>query len=237
MTPIKELGECVIGTDTHEYFFRPSFRNMARIGEPDEIVQTFYDLCNDEVTPLIQQAAQVYIRDEYSHLPDCVMRYIQSGLLNRKAVLAAHTVLTACCDDDIGELVGWMKPGKSRKRGFMWRPGTMPAPEMIIVAQNLMMHGIIGKAKVRKLQRYESNETTSEFRATDYIMAARNHFGISREEAENLTMTEFALMLNAKYPNQKGFTREEYDAVMDDDDRRWQAMMHQEDRQDAGFGN
>ena len=228
MTPIKELGECVIGTDTHEYFFRPSFRNMTRIGEPDEIVQTFYDLCNDEVTPLIQQAAQVYIRDEYSHLPDCVMRYIQSGLLNRKAVLAAHTVLTACCDDDIGELVGWMKPGKSRKRGFMWRPGTMPAPEMLIVAQNLMMHGIIGKAKVRKLQRYESNETTSEFRATDYIMAARNHFGISREEAENLTMTEFALMLNAKYPNQKGFTREEYNAVMDDDDRRWQALMQQE---------
>lgn len=228
MTPIKELGECVIGTDTHEYFFRPSFRNMARIGEPDEIVQTFYDLCNDEATPLIQLAAQVYIRDEYSRLPDCVLRYIQSGLLNRKAVMAAHAVLTACCDDDIGELVGWMKPGKSRKRGFMWRPGTMPAPEMIIVAQNLMTHGIIGKAKVRKLQRYESNETTSEFRATDYIMAARNHFGISREEAENLTMTEFALMLNAKYPNQKGFTREEYDAVMDDDDRRWQALMQQE---------
>ncbi|MEQ0227620.1 DUF6246 family protein [Klebsiella sp. CN_Kp091] len=228
MTPIKELGECVIGTDTHEYFFRPSFRNMARIGEPDEIVQTFYDLCNDEVTPLIQLAAQAYISDEYSRLPDCVLRYIQSGLLNRKAVMAAHAVLTACCDDDIGELVGWMKPGKSRKRGFMWRPGTMPASEMIIVAQNLMMHGIIGKAKVRKLQRYESNETTSEFRATDYIMAARNHFGISREEAENLTMTEFALMLNAKYPNQKGFTREEYDAVMDDDDRRWQAMMQRE---------
>lgn len=228
MTPIKELGECVIGTDTHEYFFRPSFRNMARIGEPDEIVQTFYDLSNDEATPFAQRAAEAYIRDEYSRLPDCIMRYIQSGRLNRKAVMAAHTVLTACCDDDIAELVGWMKPGKSRKRGFMWRPGTMPAPEMIIVAQNLMMHGIIGKAKVRKLQRYESNETTSEFRATDYIMAARNHFGISREEAENLTMTEFALMLNAKYPNQKGFTREEYDAVMDDDDRRWQALMQQE---------
>jgi hypothetical protein len=63
---------------------------------------------------------------------------------------------------------------------------------MVIVAQNLMMHGIIGKAKVRKLQRYETNETTAEFRAADYIMAARNHFGISREEAENLTMTEFA---------------------------------------------
>lgn len=91
-----------------------------------------------------------------------------------------------------------------------------------------MMHGIVGKAKVRKLQRHESNETTAEFRATDYIMAARNHFGISRDEAENLTMTEFALLLNAKYPNQKGFTRDEYDQVMDEDDRRWQAMMQQE---------
>ena len=57
MTPIKELGECVIGTDDREFFFRPSFRNMARIGEPAEIVQTFYELCNDEATPLVQRAA------------------------------------------------------------------------------------------------------------------------------------------------------------------------------------
>ncbi|MEX0557749.1 DUF6246 family protein [Raoultella terrigena] len=168
------------------------------------------------------------IRDEYSRLPDCVLRYIQSGLLTRKAIMAAHTVLTACCDDDISDLVGWMRPGKGRKRGFVWRPGSLPPENMVIIAQNLMTHGIVGKAKIRQLQRHESNETTSEFRATDYIMAARNHFGISREEAENLTMTEFALMLNAKYPNQKGFTRDEYDAVMDEDDRRWQAMMEKE---------
>ncbi|WP_411195140.1 DUF6246 family protein [Raoultella planticola] len=228
MTPIKELGECLIGADGREFFFRPSFRAMARIGEPAEIVQTFYDLLSDDVTPLLQRAAEAYIRDEYSRLPDCVLRYIQSGLLTRKAIMAAHTVLTACCDDDIGELVGWMRPGKGRKRGFVWRPGSLPPEDMIIIAQNLMTHGIVGKAKIRQLQRHESNETTSEFRATDYIMAARNHFGISREEAENLTMTEFAMLLNAKYPNQKGFTREEYDTVMDEDDRRWQALMQQE---------
>lgn len=64
MTPIKELGECVIGTDDREFFFRPSFRNMARIGEPAEIVQTFYDLCNDETILFAQRAAQTYIRDE-----------------------------------------------------------------------------------------------------------------------------------------------------------------------------
>ncbi len=228
MTPIKELGECVIGTGDREFFFRPSFRNMARIGEPEEIVQAFYDLCNDEATPLLQRAAEAYIRDEYSRLPSCVTQYIQSGLLARKAIMAAHTVMSACCDDDIGELIGWMKPAKASKRSFVWRRGSMPPENMVIVAQSLMMHGIVGKAKVRKLQRYETNETTSEFRATDYIMAARNHFGINREEAENLTMTEFALLLNAKYPNEKGFTREEYDEVMDEDDRRWKAMMEKE---------
>lgn len=230
MTPVKEFGECLITSGDKEYFFRPSLLAMTRIGEPTEIVQTFYDLCNDEVTPLIQLAVQAYMRDEYSRLPDCVMRYIQSGLLNRKAVMAAHSVLNACCDDDIGELVGWMKPGKSRKRGFMWRPGTMPAPEMIIVAQNLMLHGIIGKAKVRKLQRHETSDTTNEFRASEYIVAARNHFGISKEEAWQLTMTEFQLMLIAKYPEQKGYTREEYDHAADDyfaRRKRRQAKSHQ----------
>ena len=220
MVPLKELGECLVTVGDRDYFFRPSFMAMSRIGEPAEIVQTFYDLCNDEITPLIQRVVEAYGR-----VPEWLAKHLSALHLDKKSLLAAHTVLTACCNDDIGDLVGWMKPGKTRKRGFVWRPGSMPPENMVIVAQNLMMHGIIGKAKVRKLQRYETNETTAEFRAADYIMAARNHFGISREEAENLTMTEFAMMINAKYPNQNGFTREEYDTVMDEDDRRWQAMM------------
>ena len=39
-------------------------------------------------------------------------------------------------------------------------------------------------------------------------------------------MTEFhSCCFAAKYPEQKGFTREEYDQVMDEDEKRWQAMM------------
>ncbi|MEC5508265.1 DUF6246 family protein [Klebsiella oxytoca] len=231
MTPVKEFGECLITAGDRDYFFRPSLLAMARIGEPAEIVQTFYDLCNDEVTPLLRRAAESYIHNEHDRLPDCVLQYIQSGLLSRKAIMAAHTVLTACCADDIGELIGWMKPGKGRKRSFVWRQGSMPPHNMVIVAQSLMMHGIIGKAKVRKLQRHESSDTTSEFRASDYIIAARNHFGISKEEAGQLTMTEFQLMLIAKYPEQKGYTREEYDHAADDyfaRRKRRQAMTQRE---------
>ncbi|HCJ6653712.1 TPA: hypothetical protein NVL90_003274 [Klebsiella oxytoca] len=231
MTPVKEFGECLITAGDRDYFFRPSLLAMSRIGEPAEIVQTFYDLCNDEVTPLLRRAAESYIHNEYDRLPDCVLQYIQSGLLSRKSIMAAHTVLTACCADDIGELIGWMRPGKGRKRSFVWRQGSMPPHNMVIVAQSLMMHGIIGKAKVRKLQRHESSDTTSEFRASDYIIAARNHFGISKEEAGQLTMTEFQLMLIAKYPEQKGYTREEYDHAADDyfaRRKRRQAMTHRE---------
>jgi hypothetical protein len=34
--------------------------------------------------------------------------------------------------------------------------------------------------------------------------------------ASQLTMTEFQMLLSAKYPEQKGFTRDEYDAIADD---------------------
>lgn len=76
-----------------------------------------------------------------------------------------------------------------------------------------MQHGVIGKAKVRRLQRNESNTYSREFNASDYIIAARNHFGMSRDEAVKLSMTEFTLLLTAKYPEQKGLTKDEYDAV------------------------
>lgn len=215
MTPVKEFGECLLNAGDKDYFFRPSLLAMSRIGDPAEIVRTFYDLFNDDLTPLLRRASESYIQNEYDRLPDCVLQYIQSGLLSRKLIMAAHTVLTACCTDDVGDLVGWMKLSKSRKRGFVWRPGIMPAQEMIIIAQSLMMHGIIGKAKVRKLQRHESSDTTNEFRASDYIIAARNHFGLSKEDAGQLTMTEFQLLLSAKYPEQKGYTHEEYNSEAD----------------------
>jgi lambda repressor-like predicted transcriptional regulator len=43
----------------------------------------------------------------------------------------------------------------------------------------------------------------NEFKAFDYISAARSHFGMNRTEASQLTMTEFQMLLAAKYPDQK----------------------------------
>ena len=211
MTPYKEIGECLITAGEDEYFFRPSFAAMSRIGEPQEIVQAFYDLHNDEVTPLLQRGM-----DAYGTIPAWLLDHVSRREIRKPAIMAAMAVLTACCERGLSRLIGEIIPGKSGKWTFVWRKGAMPLSDMVLIAQSLITHGIIGKAKVRQLQRHESNKATTEFNAFEYISAARNHFGMSRDEAEQLSMTEFQLLLNAKYPDQKGFTREEYEATADD---------------------
>ncbi|MEW5110555.1 DUF6246 family protein, partial [Morganella morganii] len=71
------------------------------------------------------------------------------------------------------------------------------------------------------LQSNESkDEDYDEFRAVDYISGARVHFNITRSEEEQLTMTEFVMMLKVKYPDEKGFTKDEYEAITKADDAR-----------------
>lgn len=211
MTPLTELGECLIGTGRREYFFRPSFSAMVRIGSPEEIVQAFYDLNHDAVSPLFTLAYE-----SYGSVPAWLMDYVSKPGFADKTIGAAIIILQACCEDDCSPLTGAMVPSLSRPGELVWMPGAMSFEEIVIIGGLLITHGIIGKAKVRKLQRNESGKMTREFNAVEYINAARSHFGISKEEAMRLTMTEFQLLLNAKYPEQKGFTKEEYDTVVDD---------------------
>lgn len=211
MTPYKEIGECLITAGEDEYFFRPSFAAMSRIGEPQEIVQTFAELHHDELTPLIERANAAY-----GHVPAWLIEHIRSCSYGKRALMAAMTVMQACCEDDLSDLIGELRPARAKGRTFKRRMGLMGDFEVLLIAQSLITHGIIGKAKARQLQRHESGSATTEFNAFDYVSAARNHFSMNRSEAEQLTMTEFQHMLAAKYPDQKGFTREEYDQVADD---------------------
>lgn len=152
-------------------------------------------------------------QDAYGRIPEWLIRTLRKPVYGRKILSAAMHVMQACCDDDITPLVGEWRPGK---RGIVYRAGGMSVGEIILIAHTLIEHGVMGKAKVRKPQRSETNSYVNEFRAVEYINAARIHFGISRDEAERLTMTEFALLLSQRYPDQKGFTAEEYDKIRDD---------------------
>ena len=160
MTPLKEIGECLITAGDDEYFFRPSFINMTRIGEPREIVQAFFDLHHDEVSGVLQSAL-----DAYGFIPAWLIQHIKSTSYGRKALMAAMTVLAACCDRDVTSLTGEIRPAKASGKAFKMRRGAMDEFDMLAIAQSLITHGIIGKARVRRLQRHESNESTTEFNA------------------------------------------------------------------------
>jgi hypothetical protein len=211
MTPMTEIGEMVISDSDRDYFFRPSFANMTRIGSPTAIVERFAELHTSDAPRLLEAAIAAY-----GEIPGWLLAHINAPSFSSDAIFAGMIVLQACCDDDISALVGELRPSKRGKRAFVFRRGRMPTSDIIVLAQALITHGIIGKAKVRKLQRHESNSYVNEFKAFEYISAARNHFSMPRAEAEQLTMTDFQLLLAAKYPEQKGYTREEYDNAADD---------------------
>lgn len=209
MTVLTDIGEISV-SDSREggkdYLLRPSFEAMTRIGTPEEIVQAYAIIHGIEVSQLTEACASTFGR-----FPEWL-----SPSFNRAAEKLLSTcmqVLQACCDEDLTSMIGeW----KGWRHCVVYRPGKMPKNDIIVLAQHLMQHGIVGKAKVRQLQRHETGERTTEFKAFDYISAARSHFGMNRAEASQLTMTEFILLLNAKYPNQKGFTRDEYDQITND---------------------
>lgn len=99
----------------------------------------------------------------------------------------------ACCapDDDITDLLGWHDESG-------WHQGAMPVNEQIVIARHLMRHGIIGTAKPSN----GDGKYSDSFNAGEYVCAAMVHIGMSRKEAESLSMTEFQALMAAKFPDQ-----------------------------------
>lgn len=209
MTALIDIGEVSISDSRDggkDYLLSPSFEAMTRIGNPNEIVEAYAIVHGSELNGLLTGYASAFWR-----LPD----WLSSSLYRvaEKMLSTSMRVIQACCQDDLTPMIGEWKGWKSC---VVYRPGQMPRNDIIVMAQHMLQHGVVGKAKVRRLQRHETGETTNSFSAFDYISAARSHFGMSRDEASKLTMTEFQFLLAAKYPDQKGFTREEYESVADD---------------------
>lgn len=80
MIPLKEIGEFLIAAGEKEYFFRPSFINMTRIGEPKDIVTAFYDLHHDEVSDLIRSAINAY-----GLVPEWLIQHIRTTSYGKKS--------------------------------------------------------------------------------------------------------------------------------------------------------
>lgn len=213
MTPKTEYGEFAVNTRNNEYIFSPSFNAMTNIGSPTEIVDIFSILSGSAVSDAISLLTVYSLNGRSASGSKWLLKYLKKST-SRKLLSSAMIVMQACCDKDCDELIGQWRAGKN---GSTYRMGKVPISDIIVLARELMIHGIIGKVKIRKLQRNESGkEFTDTFSAVEYINASRVHFEMTRDDAEKLTMSEFLMMLKAKYPEEKGFTKEEYDGAVDD---------------------
>lgn len=207
-TPLTEIGEIRISMSDKSFFMKPSFRAMNEIGTPKEIVEMYATLNGADYLQTMQHIEGLPPGAQIQ-----VMKTVSKPVYGRHVLSAAYIVMQACCEEDVSMLIGGWKP---TSRGVRYVPGVMPVNDIIIIARNLLDHGIIGKSPLKVPQRSESQaKTTSEFNVSQYIISARTHFGMTREEAEDLSMTEFQQMIKNKYPEPKGLTREQYDAVVD----------------------
>ncbi|HRI16896.1 MAG TPA: DUF6246 family protein [Burkholderiaceae bacterium] len=133
----------------------------------------------------------------------------------------APEILAGLCDPEdceaLSSLIGEPEPAP---QGVEWRGGAIPPSERVILARHLMLHGMVGKAKPGGESKAERGDYSGAFHALEYITAARVHLGMSAEEAEALSMTEFQRLFEMKFPekDQPGYadapTREEYEAGM-----------------------
>ena len=207
-TPLTEIGELRISLADRSFFFKPSFRAMNEIGTPKEIVEMYATLNGADYLQTMQHIEGLPPGAQIQ-----VMKTVSKPVYGRHVLSAAYIVMQACCEEDVSMLIGGWKP---TARGVRYVPGVMPVNDIIIISRNLLDHGIIGKSPLKVPQRSESQKkTTNEFNASQYIISARTHFGMTREEAEDLSMTEFQQMIKNKYPEPKGPTREQYDTVVD----------------------
>lgn len=216
-TPLTEIGEMRISLADRSFFFKPSFRAMNEIGTPKEIVEVYAKLNGIDYVAPLQHVEYLPFGAQMQ-----VMKTISKPVYGRHVLSAAYIVMQSCCEDDISVLIGGWKP---TPRGVRYVPGIMPVSDIIIIARNLMQHGIIGKSPLKVPERLEEQgkKTTNEFHASQYIISARTHFDMTRDEAENLSMTEFQMMIKNKYPEPKGLTKEErateYDQAKADRER------------------
>lgn len=208
-TPLTEIGEMRISLSDRSFFFKPSFRAMNEIGTPKEIVEVYSKLNGIDYVAPLQHVEYLPFGAQMQ-----VMKTISKPVYGRHVLSAAYIVMQSCCEDDVSVLIGGWKP---TPRGVRYVPGIMPVSDIIIIARNLMQHGIIGKSPLKVPERLEEQgkKTTNEFHASQYIISARTHFDMTRDEAENLSMTEFQMMIKNKYPEPKGLTKEERAAEYD----------------------
>ena len=180
MRILTAIGELGITHGEREVVLRPSLYAMAKLGTPEQIVQTFGVLFG-------AKALNPYFPRESG-------RRLIAEVFN-----AAVDVLQACTDEDITELTGHMG-----SRYGTWVAGAIPMADMVPLARGLLKHGVIGVVPALDLPPVPgADKYSTEFDPRQLASQAMAHLGLSELDAWNMTATSFVLAMRAKYPPEK----------------------------------
>lgn len=175
MGALVHIGEVGIHHAEGSLILRPSLLAMSRLGSPTEIVATL---------------AVVFGEGLNCH----------SGmrkLANKQRLRAALEVWQACApeESDLDWITGWF----SIRGG--WNVGRSDPADVILIAQSLLKHGVLGDPEPRDENEPERDDEFSPgFDCRHHAALAMGHLSLSEAQAWDMTMTGLRVALEAKYP-------------------------------------
>lgn len=169
----------------------PSFENISKIGDSEQIIDIYSTLVNNRHMQLLQSFNK--------SMSKLITKEIKNHI-NQQEKLAS-LVIDCCCDEDTSKLA-------------------LDSDSKINLAISLLKYGVSGHANIRVSQRNEVKQYQPKFDVNQYISNARVHLGLSLNDAMKLTMTEYIILMANKYPDNEGFTAKEYENVIDAYEKR-----------------
>lgn len=131
-----------------------------------------------------------------------------------------HDVLLACSDSaDIEQYLV-----KCEGKQPIADENTISVNDQVIVAAALMRHGIAGVNRPEFAGSNEKSDPAKTFDVNKIVADAMIHFGLSKSEALDLTMTEFCYLLASKFPPDSVTKRNESPSL-DDHKAAMKALM------------
>lgn len=173
MKPNTHIGEASAQLGDREFVFRPTLANIAEIGNPAEIVESFVLVMSEPID-----------RNQW---------FRQVG--------EAMRILYLCADEFTPELERLLGGWTLHPRRYA--PGKMPADGMIALARQMLRHGVIGvplrEVETIKSEGKRA-EYRQEFNPVEIASLALAHLGLNVDDAWSMTMTSVVQALAAKFP-------------------------------------
>lgn len=201
------VGEIGIHDGQHEILLRPSFYALSQLNDIDSLI-----------TDCFSALAKVEngLQPSQYDLCSCAAVLMACGMPDNRTDLTGEPVKAA-------EKAKWKAPArgllqfddgvfaydpfgafviseKPISNGMRWKVGKIPVENLVVLANALISAGVIGdKAKARK----SKAKSSAKFDPAEFVAVAVAHLGLQPESAWQLTMTEFQLLMDAKYPQKK----------------------------------